>query len=186
VTIRRFAAQIIGLLMAVGLAACSDTNLNPFKADTIDVGCPPMGSLKEAATLTRFRPGDGHDLTDVTLEAKIGRVVGACQVKQSTLTGKVTLGVELFGERGPALETDAASLEYFVAVKAADGVIASRESFTLPLDFRNGVQEARAVDYLTFTIPNASPEALRGYRVFVGLQMTRDEWEFSQRSRRSR
>ena len=172
--------------MAVGLTACGDTNLNPFKADTIEVGCPSLGSLKEAETLTRFRPGTGRDLTDIMLQAKIGRVVGTCEVKQSTLTGKVTLGVELLGERGPALEIDMASLEYFVVIEAPNGEIASREAFVLSMDFRKNVLETRAVDYLTFTIPNASPEALRAYRVFVGLQMTRDEWDFSQRTRQGR
>ena len=167
------------------LAACGG-NLNPFKADTIEVACPPTGALKEAETFTRFRPGEGRDLTDVTFEARIGRVVAECQVTQSTTTAEVRAGLEVLAERGPALDTDAAPIEYFVAVRNPDGKILTRQAFTMTLDFRNGVRQARTFDILTFEIPGATPEAMRGYRIFFGLQMTREEWEFTERSREGR
>lgn len=175
------AVRLLALALALAAGACS--SVNPFKSDTIDVACPPFGSLKGAEELTRFRPGEGRDLTDVMFSVKIGRVVGACQVTQSTQIAAVNAGLEVLAERGPAMETDAAALEYFIAIRAPNGEIASRDAFTLALDFRDGVRETRATDILTFTIPNATPEALRGYRIFFGLQMSRDEWEFSQRSR---
>jgi len=32
---------------------------------------------------------------------------------------------------------------------------------------------------VSFSIPNATPEVLRGYRIFYGIQMTRDELDRS-------
>lgn len=176
----RFLRRLAPVLAALAVGACASAN--PFKSDTIEVACPPFGALKEADALTRFRPGDGRDLTDVAFAAEISRVVGECEVTQSTQVARVNAGLEILAERGPAMETDAAPIEYFVAVETPSGKIASRQSFTLALDFRDGLRNTRATDILTFTIPNATPQALRSYKVYFGLQMTRDEWEFSQRS----
>jgi len=171
------------LAVALLLAGCGSSEL--FKSDTIDVACPPLGSLKEAEELVRFRPGPGKDLTDVALEARVGRVVGKCQVKQSVRLATVLTGVEIFADKGPAMQGQETELEYFIAIRAPNGEIAARESYKLPIDFK-GLREARAVDYLTFQIPNAMPEALRAYRIFIGLQMSREEFDFIQRSARRR
>lgn len=176
------AALIVAL---ASLAACGG-NLNPFKADRIDVACPPVGALKEAEAFTRFRPGEGRDLTDVTFDARIGRVVAECQVVQSAERAEMRAGIEILAERGPALVGDAAPIEYFVAVRQPDGTIASRKAFTMTLDFRNGARQARTFDLLTLEIPGATPEAMRGYRIFFGLQMTREELEFTERARARR
>ena len=71
-------------------------------------------------------------------------------------------------------------------MKAPNGKIARREAYDVTFIFEGGAQEARAIDYLFLEIPNATPAALRGYEIFVGLQMTRDEWAFSQRGQRRR
>ena len=188
--IRKIVQRLAMLALAASLAGCGGGDgiaaLNPFDRDTIDLACPPLGSLKEAETLTRFRPGGGRDLTDVMFEARIGRVVGKCQVTQSKNLADVKAGVELFAERGPVLATNATEIEYFIAIRAPDGRIVGRQGFTLPLEFSEGLRDARAVDLLTFEIPNATPEALRSYRIFFGLQMTEEEWAFNQRDRRSR
>lgn len=181
---RRIAQPSLRLFLSATLlllAACA--SMNPFKQDTIEVGCPPFGALKGADVLTRFQPGEGRDLTDVSFSAEIGRVASACQVTQSSQIAKINTGLEILAERGPALEGVAAPIEYFIAVEAPNGQIATRQSFTLALDFRDGLLATRVTDVLSFTIPNASPEALRSYKIYYGLQMTPGEWEFSQRSR---
>lgn len=186
---RRVRPFLAAALAVFALSACGDggfAGLNPFKADTIDVACPPFGSLKEADSLTRFRPGEGRDLTDVQFEAEIGRVVGKCQVTQSTQLAAVTAGVEIIAERGPALAEPEPPIEYFIAIRDPEDRVVSRQNFALAFDFSDGARTARALDYLTFKIPNATPEALRGYRIFFGLQMTEAEWAFSQRTRQRR
>lgn len=182
-TVRRSGAACAAAAALLALAGCGG-DLNPFSRDIVDVACPPMGSLKQADALTRFRPGDGRDLTDVLFQAEVGRVVGKCEVSQSKLVADVKAGVEILAERGPALEGETAPIEYFVAVQSPDGEIVAREGFVLDLSFEDGLRESRAVDFVTFKLPNATPEALRSYRIFVGLQMTETEWAFSQRARR--
>jgi hypothetical protein len=174
-------AVLLGAL-ALGLAACGES-INPFSKDVIDVGCPPIGALKEAEELTRFRDGAGRDLTDVRYEAWIGRTVGKCTVTQSKLLAEVNAGIEIFAERGPALDRAVEPLEYFIAVQAPNGEIATRQSFTVEMDFSRGLQEVRKVDYLTFEIPDATAANLRGYRVYFGIQMTRSEWDYALRSK---
>ena len=184
------AGVLPALLLTLGLAGCGDgdglASLNPFDKDVIEIGCPPLGALKQAESLTRFRPGDGRDLTDVELDVRIGRVVGECQVSQSRQVADVKTGVELLAERGPALQTSTAPIAYFVAIQDPDGEVVGRQEFQLTFDFEEGLRETRAVDYLAFQIPNATPERLNGFRIYVGLQMTEAEWAFSQRSRSTR
>ena len=183
----RALAKGLGALLLFALSACGgESSINPFKSDVIDVACPPLGALKEASAFTRFREGDGRDLTDVVLQARIGRVVAQCKVNQKTLVAEVVAGIELFGERGPAMQGFEAPIEYFVAVRNPAGEIVRRDAFALPLEFEEGVGEALALDYLEFTLQGATPEALRAYRIFFGLQMTREEWAFNQRSVRRR
>ena len=181
----RFLSRLACVATILVVAGCSETS-KLFERDTIQVACPPMGALKEAEELTRFRLGDGRDLTDVAFEAKIGRVVGKCEVKQSESLAKIQAGFEFFGERGPALDKAETPLKYFVAVKAPNGKIARREAYDVSLVFDGGAQEARAVDYLFLEIPDATPAALRAYQIYVGLQMTREEFAFSQRGQRRR
>ena len=171
--------------MALGLAACGES-INPFSKDVIDVGCPAIGALKEAEALTRFRDGPGRDLTDVRFEARIGRTVGKCKVTQSKLLAEVNAGIELFAERGPALDRAVEPLEYFIAIQAPNGEIATRQSFTVDVDFSKGLQEIRKVDYLTFEIPNATAANLRGYKVYFGIQMTKPEWDYALQARNGR
>mgnify|MGYP003700901809 CR=1 FL=1 len=184
-TLRRAARSIVPLALLLALAGCGGgaERIVPFGDTIIDVACPPMGGLKQAESFTRFRPGQGRDLTDVAFTARIGRVAGKCEVNQDEVVATVAAGIELFAERGPALEGVEVPVEYFIAIRAPNGAIASRQAFTLPLDFSTGAREARAVDYLTFKIPNATPEALRAYRIYFGLQMTREEWAFTERAR---
>jgi len=176
----------VALIAALASLAACGGNLNPFEKDTIEVACPPVGALKEAEAFTRFRSGDGRDLTDVAFEARIGRVVAECQVTQSTTSAEVRAGVEVLAERGPAFVGEATPIEYFVAVRRPGGEIVSREAFTMTLDFQDGARQARTFDILTFEIPGATPEAMRSYRIYFGLQMTREEWEFTERSRARR
>lgn len=171
--------------MAFGLAACGES-INPFSKDVIEVGCPAIGALKEAEELTRFRDGAGRDLTDVRFEVRIGRTVGKCKVNQSKLLAEVNAGIELFAERGPALDRAVEPLEYFIAIQAPKGEIATRQSFTVDIDFSKGLQEIREVDYLTFEIPNATAENLRSYKVYFGIQMTQLEWDYALQARNRR
>ena len=151
------------------------SEINPFSKDVIDVACPTIGILKEAEKLTRFRPGGGRESADVLIEARISRAVGKCRVTQSKLIADVSAGIEVLADSGPEFKESKAELEYFVAVTGPDGEIVSRESFSLTLEFEKDSKKARTFDYLSFSIPNATPDVLKGYRVFFGIQMTRDE-----------
>ena len=170
--------RLTALALMLAVAGCGLT-----KSDTIEVACPPLGALKQADELTRFKAGPGRDLTDVIYAVKVGRIAGKCEVKQSVELATIIVGVELLGERGPAIEDPRPEIEYFIAMQAPNGEIAARQAFTLPIDFEGGVLASRSLDYLTFKIPGASPAALRAYRVYVGLQLTREEYEFSERAR---
>ena len=162
------------------LTACNTVaDVNPFSKDTIDVGCPTIGILKEAEKLKKFRLGGSKEPSGVVFDARISRVVGKCSVTQSKLTANINSGLEVLADGGPALKEDSAQLEYFVAVTDPDEKIVSRETFAVKLEFGKDSRKARAVDYVSFSIPNATPEVLRGYRIFYGIQMTRDELDRS-------
>ena len=168
------------LLAVLLLTSCSSVpEANSFSKNAIVVGCPTIGILKEAEKLKRFRLGSSKEPANLVMNARISRVGGKCRVIQSNLQAEVTAGIEVLADGGPALKEDSAQLEYFVAVTDPDEKIVSRETFAVKLEFGKDSRKARAVDYVSFSIPNATPEVLRGYRIFYGIQMTRDELDRS-------
>lgn len=111
------AARAAGLAAVLLLGACT---AGPDKATTFD--CPRVVIDKATSSVTHFRPGDGHDITDIEYEAEITGFQGMCGQEKADKKagGGPVIGMALMARlnvtRGPALKGDKAGLDYFVAV----------------------------------------------------------------------
>ena len=159
------------------------TSCGMFGGKTAPPVCPRAGILKDAAAVTKFRPGPGRDLTDVVYQARLVNLKATCKYGKKGVTVEMT--VALIAERGPAIRTSKATLEYFVAITGPDGDILAKELFATPVTFPNNVTRARVADELQQIIPLARGASAANHRIIVGFQLQRDELEYNrQRPRR--
>ena len=142
--------------------------------------CPPVYILSDTSHVTHFRPGPGHDLTDVDIEAEIIGFHGECGFKPRAEGGDVlvSLQVALDVKRGPANTSRKANLDYFVAIPTFFPQPQAKMVFPIAVEFPEGINEVRRVDEpVALTIPVKSHDVINNYEVYLGFQTTADELE---------
>jgi hypothetical protein len=144
--------------------------------------CPQVGILPEGATLTRFRPGGGTDLTDVTAEARVVGLAGRCERARDRV--RVAVDVQLEAAAGPAAGPErAVDLPWFVAVLGPDQQIVDRRAFSTRFAYPAGrVTPARATESVDIVLPAGQPPGAFG--VLVSWQLTEAEMAYNRRARR--
>lgn len=173
---RQFAAAvaIVGIAPAL-LAGCS-----LFRKED-DRSCPTAAIVRDLATVQKYRPGGGRDLTDVSLNAGLARLTGSCVYRSDGVEVEMKLAV--IGERGPAFDGTAAPLEYFVAIAGPDHNIIAKQVFATTLDFSGGRNRTGSSEELVQRIP--LPKGADGslYSIAVGFQLTPEELEQNRQRR---
>ncbi len=145
--------------------------------------CPPVYILSDASHVTRFRPGPGRDLTDVELEAEIIGFKGACGYDERG--AEVELQVAFEVKRGPAATGRKAELTYFIAIPKYFPAPEAKAEFTLPVEFPEGMNQARATDEsVVLRIPVKDRDIITNYEIYLGLQASAEELEMNRRSKR--
>jgi len=171
---QQIARLALPLLAAALLAGCGDGSMKFAPA------CPQIALLAEGADLTRFA-GQGRDVLDRVLEARLTGVDGACRAGRG---GDVvaTLKVQAELRRGPAAQGRRLQLPYFVAVLEGDRIL-DRKEFTLDASFPANVDGIRlAGEELELRFPNTAERGAARYRVVVSLQLTQEELAFNRRA----
>jgi hypothetical protein len=136
------------------------------------VTCPEVARVPDAARLTRFVPG-GHDLTDVTFEAAVGKIGGNCSQDDSSID--VQLTVEFVASRGPADKTRKAPFNYFVAIVDHNENILAREQFDTGIEFPGNQTRNAITEELEQNIPIRKGQQGDQFRVFIGFVLTPEE-----------
>lgn len=162
-----------GLLILAAGCSGEDEDLAP---------CPQARVLSEPSELTRFQPGPGRDLTDVSFKAAIVRVVGECGYDADGGEIDIELTVILDVLRGPANRDGKAAFSYFVALSeyTADSGstpdILSREAFAVAVEFAETRKGLRYTDVLEITVPRPDDRNVRNYVLFLGIELTAEEY----------
>jgi len=170
-SLRRFA---LPALMLAPLFGCGPGR-NEFAP-----ACPVAALVPALADLTRFN-GNGHDLTDLVVQARIVQVNGACSPGSAgTLATSVSISITM--QRGPGMNGREADVPVFVAVAKGEDVL---DKQMLPVH----VVFPPNVDRVTMTskpIDLSLPvnESVNGpsYRIIAGFQLTPDEVEANRRA----
>lgn len=169
-----------GLIMT--LAACG--SFNPFR-EAKPEPCPRITILKNTASQTVFKEGEGRDLIDVIHEASLVNVYSACiyDVDYDSRAGTITMQVapEVQAMRGPANSTKKAEFEYFVALVDDNEKILNKSIFPMMIGFpgnltRNQIREEEPVN---ITIPTDGSKDGEDYEVYVGMQLTAEQMEYN-------
>ena len=151
--------------------------------------CPRVSILGDAATLTKFRPGPGRDLTDVLYEGVVTGVTGRCAYANDgkranrALSIKVALVIE--AARGPANRDGRAAFPYFVGITDSSRNVLNKERFNVRVVFPgNRTRLVITDDPVNLEIPVKAGQSGRDFTIFVGFQLSREDLEYNRRARK--
>jgi len=163
---------LLGLVALPILASCA--------AEPETRPCPQAVVLSDASRQTKFT-GQGRDLTDVLFEASIQTGSLVCEYDENELD--VDLEVQVIAARGPANTDRLANITYFVAVARTDQTILARESFDIAIPFPGNRTRVSGLEEIGQVITLAQGETGGDYRIYVGLDLTREELEYNRANR---
>lgn len=179
--LRRFRpAHLSGLAIlpfAMSLAACSMDNPDGFAP-----ACPTVEVLGAAADQIAFT-GPSHDIGHLASRASVTRVTGQChrgagdQKKTASVVAEVSLGLNV--TRGPGTGRTV-EVPYFIAVVYGDE-IKNKKQFVEKVQFpANVTQMLTHTRIVPITLPVSRHVTIDGYRLEVGLQLTKEQLEYNQ------
>ena len=160
------------MVLALVLVGCgSSTRVPP---------CPKVFLASDISTLTRFRPGGGHDLTDVEFQAELLGYQGSCKYEKNKVTINLAVGFSV--ARGPAAGRDA-QFEYFVAIPNLYPNKAAKMDFDVAYPYPAGQPRGEFRDEVEIDIPLADRNAGPSNEIYIGLQLTAEELEYNRKQR---
>lgn len=175
--------RLFALALAAPLALSGCTSFSEAFSKTKPPPCPPIYILSDTATITKFRPGGGRDLTDVELEAEITGYKGSCSYNEKGAAVEIQVGMNV--KRGPANTTRAGELSYFIAIPKFYPAPAAKAVFTVPINFPEGMDQARVNDEdVVMHIPVKDKDVVNNYEIYIGFQTSPDELEMNRRTKR--
>jgi len=156
------------------LSACSSSD------DTAGLSCPDVEVVKLAARQVKF-DGTGRDLTDVVFEAKLDAAGVECEYDDDAIEVLMLVRIEtLLGPSNPARRAD---LQYFVAVATSEQAVLTRETFDLSIPFEGNRTLVQAEEELAPLIPLRAGESGLDYKIYVGLDLSQDEYDYNRANR---
>jgi hypothetical protein len=168
----RVALAAASLVLAGTLAGC-DT------PEKFAPACPQLGLLRDAADITRFRPG-GQDVTDMVLDARITAVPADCE-RGANSTVRARLHVTMEVSRGPAARGRTAIVPYFVAVTDGDRVL-DEQDYSVGTEFAANTDRASVSGQdITLNIPVTPQKSAAAYKIWVGFRLSPDELAYNRR-----
>jgi hypothetical protein len=164
---------LAAVAVAASVAGCGDNQPKFAPA------CPGLSLLRDAADLTRFRPG-GRDVTDMVLDARITAVPAACSNGGPNKV-KATLNVTTEVARGPAARGRTADFTYFVAVTEGGRVLDEQDypvRATFPANTEHVVLTGDDIDLV---LPVTREKSAAAYQIYVGFRLTPDELAYNRK-----
>lgn len=147
--------------------------------------CLRVGILGDAATVVKFRPGEGRDLTDVEHQAEILNVSRTCEIRDKGTAVEAALVIEMAASRGPAApEAAQIQLPFFIAVvERATQRIISRENIDGKVDIPPGRRRAGSREEITERIPLGTGKAASDYEILIGFDLNAEQLDYNRRQR---
>ncbi len=160
---------------ALFLAACGSSEPEPPP----EPACPNIKQLPDIQEKVAFT-GGGRDLTDVEYQVRLVDGIITCEKDDDEIDAEFE--IQFIVERGPADDDRQAVFSYFAAILNPQGQVAAREEFSITVPFEGNQNRVSAIDLIEPTIPLKEGESARGYTVYVGLVLTREELEYNRRN----
>ena len=174
---RRIAAALPALLAMAALAGCGGST----KPEQFAPACPQLKVIKDAADLTRVR-GQGSDITDLILQARIASIPGSCAEAKGGVKTRIQVIME--ATRGPASSSRSVELPYLITVTLGENII-EQQYFASPADFpANADRMAVAGEEIDLLVPATAERPASNYTIYVSFRLTAAELAFNRKARR--
>jgi hypothetical protein len=165
------------LALALGLGACGGGG-DPGEVSR--AYCPPPLTVQDAQRLTHFKEGAGRDPRDIAYEAAITSSGTACELARGQMN--IDLVMRITAQAGPSVSQGITQVPYFVRVINASGSVVQSQEFTA--DFRLAASpRGSSQEELSLRLPYSQLSDLGGYRIAIGLKPTREELDYTRRTR---
>jgi hypothetical protein len=146
--------------------------------DEFAPACPALALLNDGADLTRFRPGNGRDVTDLVLDARLTEVPASCH-SDGPRKVAATLHVTADLHRGPAATTRDVAVPYFVSI-VSNGTIIQEADYTLRSSFPPNIDRIRVNgDDIDMVFPVTSERSAAAYKIYVSFRLTPEELAYN-------
>ncbi len=173
-TIWSLASRLVAVACVAGVASSCGA-----PADKFAPACPSLSLLRDAADITRFRPG-GQDVTDMVLDGKLTDVPAKCGPGEKGKV-KATLNVVMQLTRGPAAPDRTAQVTFFVAVTDGDRVL-DEQDYPFRAAFPANTDTAPFTsDDIVLELPVNKDKSAAAYRIYVGYRLTPAELAYNRR-----
>lgn len=141
--------------------------------------CPEIRIDSNTSTLTKFKPGEGRDITDVMYQAEIISFEGTCQFDDDGV--EAIMDVDLMVSGGPAVEPGTIDLYYFVAIPRFFPDTAGKKVFSRKYKVPNGGprRERLTESNVRIFIPLEDRLTAAGYDVYLGFQLTDEQLQYN-------
>ncbi|MBT5049172.1 MAG: hypothetical protein HOM58_11785 [Rhodospirillaceae bacterium] len=146
--------------------------------------CPPIFVLKDAGSVTRYKPGPGSDITDVLFHGKIIDFQGLCEYNSERTRVEISLSIAFEMSRGPANTDRKADFAYFVAIPKFHPAPQGKKIFPLATSFVENTTRVRLTDEITLEIPIDKKVKRQAYATYIGFDLTQDELKENRRRTR--
>lgn len=172
----KFATCLVLLLLP--LSACGTNKDTDWSGD-----CPTGAVLSEAATLTRFKPGQGKDPTDVVLTGEMQTPKLSCDYDKESGKVEVSVSVPITVKRGPAAGNAPQKLSFFVAIVDTDSNVIVKHNYAREISLDENVFSlSESPDNTVFNV--AKDKKPVAYEVLIGFQLSRDELAYNRERHR--
>jgi hypothetical protein len=166
------------LALALGLGACGGGG---DKTEAGRAYCPPPLTVQDAQRLTRFTEGAGRDPRNIAYEAAITASGTTCELARSQMY--VNLIMRITAQAGPSVSAGVTQVPYFVRVVNAGGSVVQSQEFTADFKLSGANPRGASQEELSLQLPYTQISDLGGYRIAIGLKPTREELDYTRRSR---
>ncbi len=143
--------------------------------------CPKASIVADAARMTQFRPGPGQDLIDIQFDAEISRLDSSCAYNRAGDTITAVTSVRIIAARGPASNTTAGTMNFFVAVADSGQRVLARERFSSDFTLQRSQRRAGIVEEIEELIPLAPGQSGANFEILIGFELTNDQLEYNRR-----
>ncbi|MCA1909121.1 MAG: hypothetical protein LDL39_12245 [Magnetospirillum sp.] len=173
---RRFAPVVAALMALPFLASCSVLEKKEPPP------CPPIYLLGDTASLTKYKPGKGRDLTDIEFQAEIQGYTGQCSYDEKGAIVEVQVIFNL--TRGAADDDRKAKFDYFIAIPLYYPSPEAKAVFPVEVTFSEGSNYARHTDEtVTMRVPVKDKDVIQKYEIYLGFQTSADELESNRKAK---
>ncbi len=141
--------------------------------------CPKVFLLKDANSITFFRPTPNQNITDILATITIVDFTGECKYNKKLTKANINLKLTFDIKRGPADTRKETNFQYFVAIPRFYPAPKGKNIFPLRARFKGNQTRIKLLDEISIEIPIPKNPVVDQYSVYIGLQLTPQQLKYN-------